>query len=127
MINLTPSERAKRYRQRKAQKSVPQSPRAARRGDIELLWMTNCMDGNKQSLRTFYRRRSLALSFVRHTPDEMLIDRLTSAPEIVTYLLGYLLVAEWNDFLARMKLLGLPIEDMRHPLDPEAINTKKAA
>jgi hypothetical protein len=121
MTNLTAAERAKRYRERKAEKKVPASPRAARRADIEMLWTINCMCGNQRcSLRTFYRRRSTVLRFAQHAADESLISRLTVS-EIVSHMRNHMLIAEWNDFLARAESLGIPIEDKRHPLDPDAI------
>jgi hypothetical protein len=123
MTNLTAAERATRYRQRKAEKKVPASPRAARRADIEMLWMIDCMCSNqRRSLRTFYRRRSTVLRFAQHAQDETMISRLTDASEVLSEMRIFMLVAEWNDFLARAESLGIQVENKRHPLDPEALD-----
>jgi hypothetical protein len=104
MTNLTAAERARRYRERKAEKKVPASPRAARRADIEMLWTIKCMCGDRCSLRTFYRQRSAVLRFAQYAPDEILISRLTVS-EIVSHMRNHMLVAEWNDFLGHVRKL----------------------
>jgi hypothetical protein len=58
MANLTGAERAKRYRQRKAGKKAGETPRAARRNAVWLLWQLECRFGDRRSLRTFYRQRA---------------------------------------------------------------------
>src|SRR5262245_33263733 len=116
MANLTAAERAKRYRQRKAGKRVAAPPRLERRSDIQNLWLANCMTGDKCSLRTFYRRRAMSLRFVQHAPDERL---RTVVPEVVSYVRKHLLAAEWRTFLARLELLGIPVEDKSHRHDAQ--------
>ena len=116
MANLTPAERTKRYRQRKAGNKVAASPRSARRAEVEILWMADCMAGNKCSLRTFYRHRRTVLRFARDATNQQLIDRLTAAPEIVQHIRNHMIVSEWGLLLARLAALGVLVEDMRHPL-----------
>ena len=118
MANLTAAERAKRYRQRKAGKKAAESPRAARRNAVWLLWKLECRFGKQQSLRTFYRQRAGVLSFLRHVDNETLVERVTTySAEIIPLIRNHTLFSEWNDFVARLAALGVPVENKRHALE----------
>ena len=47
-----------------------------------------------------------------------MINRVTAySTEIIPLIRNHTLFSEWNDFVARFDVLGVQIEDKRHPLE----------
>jgi hypothetical protein len=58
------------------------------------------------------------LSFLRHVDNETLIERVTAySAEVIPLIRNHTLFSEWNDFVARLEALGVPVEDKQHPLE----------
>ena len=58
------------------------------------------------------------LSFLRHVDNETLIEPVTAySAEIIPLIRNHTLFSEWNDFVARLAALGVPVENKRHPLE----------
>ncbi|HEY2538566.1 MAG TPA: hypothetical protein VGI28_03575 [Stellaceae bacterium] len=121
MTNLTGAKRAKRYRQRKAGKAVPPSPRATRPDRMRGLYFLarTLSEAHTQpgSLRSFYRQRAQVLYFVKHASVDIIKTRLTEHPEATLYIRGRLTISEWRDFLRELEALGVAVEDKQHGLE----------
>ena len=57
------------------------------------------------------------LSFLHHV-DKTLIERVTAySAEIIPLIRNHTLFSEWNDFVARLEALGIPVEDKQRPFE----------
>lgn len=81
MTNLTPAERAKRYRERRKGNPVARTPRQQRSDDVLVLLLTDRAlpeNHGRNSLRTMRRRRQRAVSFANMplTKMQWIVDEL---------------------------------------------------